>query len=162
MNSDEGNLTPEERDEAVKGLMDEIQKTGLLKRKASQNPNYVENSDSDINEEMFEEEEVIEEHVIEMMELEDASDHETRKQTKQKTSKTVLKKDREYNAKIAICEEVRKYPALYQITHRQYANKVDKDAMWEEISLALKKKMGPKMTVKYCRKLWDSLRESTR
>lgn len=72
------------------------------------------------------------------------------------------KKDLEHAAKVAICEEVRKHPAIYQITHQNYMNKITRDAIWEEISDALINKLGPSMTVQNCRKMWDALRESTR
>lgn len=78
------------------------------------------------------------------------------------SSKAPKKKDREYEAKVAICAEVRKYPPLYQIIHRDYSNKAAKDAIWEKISASMMKTFGPHMTVKMCHKLWDALRESTR
>lgn len=78
------------------------------------------------------------------------------------SSTKILKREREFEMKVAICEEVRKYPALYQITHKNYANKGIKDSNWKEISETLKIRFGPTMTISYCRKLWDALRESTR
>lgn len=82
--------------------------------------------------------------------------------TSSSSSSKLKKKDREHAAKVAICQEVRKYPSLYQITHKEHLNKVAKDAIWEEISASLKGKIGPKMTIQHCRKLWEALRESTR
>lgn len=63
---------------------------------------------------------------------------------------------------MAICAEVRKHPALYQITHPNYSNKGIKDAAWQEVIEKLQAEIGPSMTVPECRKLWDALRESTR
>lgn len=72
------------------------------------------------------------------------------------------KKELEHDVKVAICHHVRNYPPLYQITHQNYSNRAEKDAIWEQISKSLCKKFGPEMTVQKCRKLWDALRESTR
>lgn len=53
------------------------------------------------------------------------------------------KKNLEYDAKAAICKEVRKHPAIYQITHKDYMNKPIKDAIREQISQTLMQEIGP-------------------
>lgn len=65
------------------------------------------------------------------------------------------KKELEYDMKVAICNQVRNFPSLYQITHQNYSNRAEKDAIWEQISVSLCTKFGPKMTVQKCRKQVD-------
>lgn len=81
---------------------------------------------------------------------------------KRKRVKKPTKRDQELEVKLALCEEVRKYPCLYQITSKEYSNKIAKYTIWHKISVVLSDNFEKHITVLEVRKFWDALRESTR
>ncbi|XP_055308301.1 uncharacterized protein LOC129572380, partial [Sitodiplosis mosellana] len=81
---------------------------------------------------------------------------------KKKKKERTTKKDQEFIAKVAVCEEVRSYPQLYQISHKQYHDKEVKDAVWKLVSEGVTNRIGSPVTVTECKKFWTALKESTR
>lgn len=77
-------------------------------------------------------------------------------------SKRVSKKAAEFDIKVALCNEIRKHPEIYQITHKDYANKQAKDAIWVNISKEISQNLGSQISVADCKKYWTALKESTR
>lgn len=82
--------------------------------------------------------------------------------TAKKVNKKTTKKEKEFDDKVAICKEVGKQPAIYQITHRDYSNKQVREKIWQQISKDLIESNGEHMTIRQCKKIWEALRESTR
>lgn len=76
--------------------------------------------------------------------------------------KATAKKDKVFDAKLAVCNEVRKHPELYQITHKGYQNKQLKDAIWQDVSEAVSNAIDTHTPVEECKKHWTALKESTR
>ncbi|XP_058832735.1 uncharacterized protein LOC131690762 [Topomyia yanbarensis] len=81
---------------------------------------------------------------------------------KRKRTFKPTKRNYETEIKLALCAEIRKYPCLYQITNKDYSNKIAKDAIWHQISSTVSSSLNRSVTVLECRKHWDALRESTR
>lgn len=94
---------------------------------------------------------------------EDATFEPDRKKRRTKrATKKAAKKDIVFDAKVAVCKEVRKHPELYQITHKGYQDKHLKDSIWENVSEAVKSCINKPISVDECKKLWTALKESTR
>lgn len=94
-----------------------------------------------------------------------------RQKSKSKTSKKTkaslgkkrtTKKSSEYDAKVALCAAIRQHPAIYQITHQDYSDKLAKDAMWKNVCASVSSSIGREVSNDECRKMWNALRESTR
>lgn len=94
--------------------------------------------------------------------LKDTPEELTPGPSREKVAKHESKKEVEYEIKVKICRHIRQHPAIFQISHRDYGNKIVKDALWEEISKSISSEIGKHVTVAECRKYWDALRESTR
>lgn len=52
-----------------------------------------------------------------------------------------------FEVKAAVCNEVRKHPEIYQITHKGYHDKPLKDANWKRISEAVSIAIGEETSV---------------
>ncbi|XP_062548658.1 uncharacterized protein LOC134213536 [Armigeres subalbatus] len=94
-------------------------------------------------------------------ELEEPSEEPQGKKRK-RAAKKKSKRDQEIDIKLSICEEIKKYACVYQITNKDYSNKNAKDAAWHQISSNVSARMGRSVKVHECRKYWDALKESTR
>lgn len=81
---------------------------------------------------------------------------------KRKAKKRVAKKDQVFDVKVAVCNEVRKHPEIYQITCKGYQDKNLKDASWKEISISVSEIIGIATSADTCKKHWTALKESTR
>lgn len=81
---------------------------------------------------------------------------------KVQSKKRVAMKDVLFEVKAAVCNEVRKHPEIYQITHKGYHDKPLKDASWNQISEAVSIAIGEEISVEKCQKHWRALTESTR
>lgn len=81
---------------------------------------------------------------------------------KKKRGRNATKKDQLHDVKVAVCNEIRKYPELYQITHKSYQDKQLKESTWQAVSEAVSKSIGTSTSVDICKKHWTALKESTR
>lgn len=81
---------------------------------------------------------------------------------RKKKSKPIPKKQQEFDVKLAVCNEVKSYPELYQINHKKYHDKELKEAIWQKVSDAVTTSIGLPCSVAVCKKFWTALKESTR
>ena len=72
-----------------------------------------------------------------------------------------LKKDVELPLKIDLIALVKKEKCLYNLKDPMYMSRVHKQKVWEEISANLQPNYAD-MNVDKCKKVWNSVRESTR
>lgn len=109
------------------------------------------------------EDELVEDEVEELLEPESEPEHQPKKRKRLGKNKgKTTKRDLELEVKLTLCQEIRQYPCLYQITSKEYSNKVAKDAIWHKISASISSVLKKPVSVPECRKYWDALRESTR
>lgn len=78
-----------------------------------------------------------------------------------KRKEKALKKDIELPIKIELIELVKNQSSLYNLKDPLYVSRTNKDKVWLSISDALKEKY-PGMDVEKCKRMWNSVRESTR
>lgn len=81
---------------------------------------------------------------------------------KKTAPKRKTKKEKEFDIKVAICEQVKVHPELYQINHTDYHNKEMKEAIWQKVCEAVAISTKATITVADCKKFWTALKESTR
>lgn len=72
------------------------------------------------------------------------------------------KKEKDFVAKVAVCAEVRKYPALYQISHKEYHVRPLKDSIWTKVAKAVSETVSEVVNVDDCQHMWKTLRGATR
>lgn len=164
--SETENLTPEELEEAEKGLMTEISKRrGLIRNAALKNislniePQLLFDDGSNLTFEMVDVGDV---QSDDDTDIDYSPSIKKSKGAKLISSKKPKKKDSEFDVKVALCSTIRAFPQVYQITHKEYSNKQIKDGCWIEISQKVSTMVGEEISVAACRKYWDALRESTR
>lgn len=83
------------------------------------------------------------------------------KKTSAPKRKTPLKKEIELPMKIDLINLVKAERSLYNLKDPSYSLRIHKDKKWSEICDAMKRKY-PELTVEVCKKMWSSVRESTR
>lgn len=66
-----------------------------------------------------------------------------------------------FDEKVAVSQQVRIHPELYQITHKGYQDKQLKDSIWQNVSKTIND-AGIPISVETCKKHWTALKESTR
>lgn len=140
----ESDLTEEERQSIVEDMMEEIEKGKSNSPDDEFEEEFLDNSDNTLDENY------------------EPSGKKKKSSNSKKGNKKITKKEKEFADKVAVCKEVSKHPAIYQIIHRDYSNKQIREKIWHEISKSLNESVGEHMTIRQCKKTWEALRESTR
>lgn len=139
----ESDITEEEREGIVEDMMKEIEKAKSNSPDDEFEADYLD-SDNGLDENY------------------EPSGKKKKSSNSKKGNKKITKKEKEFADKVAVCKEVSKHPAIYQIIHRDYSNKQIREKIWHEISKNLIESVGEHMTIHQCKKTWEALRESTR
>lgn len=79
-----------------------------------------------------------------------------------KKPKAPLKREKEFDIKVAVAAEVRKNPALYQLTHKGNKDVHLKESLWKTVSENVSLKIGEDKLPQECKDIWKALRESCR
>lgn len=79
-----------------------------------------------------------------------------------KKPKVQTKKQQEFGIKVAVASEVRKNPALYQLTHKGYQDRQLTESLWKSVSENVSKIIGEEKLPQDCKDIWRAMRESCR
>lgn len=79
-----------------------------------------------------------------------------------KKPKAQTKKQQEFGVKVAVAAEVRKNPALYQLTHKGYQDRPLTESLWKSVSENVSTQTGEEKLPQDCKDIWRAMRESCR